>query len=145
MNIVIAADHGGFPLKNGIVAHLRDQGHTVNDLGVNSADSVDYPDIAEMACREYKTGGYDFGILMCGTGIGVSIAANKIKGIRCALVCGIFAAEMAKKHNNANFLAFGGRIDYPEPVNAMVDAYIRAGFAGDRHARRVDKIMSLEC
>ncbi|RKX83249.1 MAG: ribose-5-phosphate isomerase, partial [Spirochaetes bacterium] len=90
------------------------------------------------------SGKYEFGIVCCGTGIGISISANKVDGIRCALPQNIFGAEMSKVHNNANFIAFGGRIDYHDSVNDMVDAYIDAKFEGGRHQRRVDKIMGLE-
>ncbi len=117
----------------------------MDNLGVDSEESVDYPDMAQEACGRYLSdGGYDFGVVCCGTGIGISIAANKVKGIRCALPQNIFAAQMAREHNNANFIAFGGRIDYWEPVEKMLDAFIDSTFAGDRHARRVDKIMGLE-
>jgi ribose 5-phosphate isomerase B len=116
----------------------------VNYLGVTSNDSVDYPDIAKEACLEYKKGGYEFGIVLCGTGIGVSISANKVDGIRCALPQNCYAAAMARRHNDANFIAFGGRIDYPEDPVDMLDAFMDATFEGERHQRRVDKIMALE-
>lgn len=144
MNIIIANDHGAIELKFEIVKHLEANGHTVNNMGVDKADSVDYPDIAEKACTEFKKGGYDFGIVCCGTGIGISISANKVEGIRCALPQNIFAAEMAKAHNNAQFVAFGGRIDYPDSVLDMVDKFMETEFEGDRHLRRVNKIMDLE-
>ena len=145
MKVVVANDHGAVALTQRIVDHLNQRGIDVDYLGVATEDSVDYPDMAKLACDKYLCGGYDFGILCCGTGIGISISANKIHGIRCALPQNIFAATMAKEHNNANFIAFGGRIDYPEPVLAMVDAFIDTEFAGGRHQRRVDKIMNLEC
>ena len=113
-------------------------------MGINSDDSVDYPDIAVIACTEFKKGGYDFGILLCGTGIGMSITANKIKGIRCAQVFDLFTAEMAKSHNDANFIAFGGRIKYSVPVTKMIDKFMDTKFAGERHSRRVSKIMDVE-
>ena len=113
-------------------------------MGVNSDKSVDYPDIALTTCEEFKKGGYDFGILLCGTGIGMSIAANKIKGIRCAQVFDLFTAEMAKEHNDANFIAFGGRIKYSVPVINMIEKFMETKFAGDRHSRRVSKMMDLE-
>jgi ribose 5-phosphate isomerase B len=100
--------------------------------------------MAAQACGEYLAGGYEFGVVCCGTGIGISISANKIDGIRCALPQNVFAAEMAKCHNNANFIAFGGRIDYCEPVLDMVDAFVDNSFEAGRHSRRVDKIMALE-
>jgi ribose 5-phosphate isomerase B len=142
--IIIASDHGAVTLKSEIVSFLKTKNCAVTDLGVNSDAPVDYPDIAVMACREFKKGGYDFGILLCGTGIGVSITANKIKGIRWALIHDLFSAEMAKAHNDANFIAFGGRIKYSVPVEKMIEKFMETEFAGDRHERRVTKIMAAE-
>jgi ribose 5-phosphate isomerase B len=144
MKVVIANDHGALDLKKNIIAFLAEKGIYYTNLGVDTGDSCDYPDMAEKAAAEFKKGGYDFGILLCGTGIGISISANKISGIRCALLQNIFAAKMAKEHNNANFIAFGGRIDYPEPVTDMIAAFISSEFQGGRHAARVDKMMKLE-
>jgi ribose 5-phosphate isomerase B len=143
-NVVIGADHGAFELKTKIIEHLVDRGFTIRNMGVNSSDSVDYPDLAEKTCKEYLSGDYDFGIVCCGTGIGISISANKIDGIRCALPANVFGAEMSKIHNNANFIAFGGRTSYQDSVNDMIDAFINSEFEGGRHQRRVDKIMGLE-
>lgn len=142
--VIIGNDHGAVALKFRIMNFLKKKGYEVVNMGVDTEDSVDYPDIAKAVCAEYKKGGFEFGILGCGTGIGVSISANKIEGIRCALPQNTFAAEMAKAHNNANFLAFGGRIDYPEPVEAMISRFIDTTFLGGRHERRVEKIMALE-
>ncbi|MGD1817030.1 MAG: RpiB/LacA/LacB family sugar-phosphate isomerase [Pleomorphochaeta sp.] len=144
MKIVLANDHGAVELSKKIKAHLETKGYEVNHLGVTEEKSVDYPDMAKLACEEYLKGGYEFGIVCCGTGIGISISANKINGIRCALPQNIFAAQMAKQHNNVNFIAFGGRIDYPENPLDMLDAFIDEKFAGDRHQRRIDKMMNLE-
>jgi len=130
-------------LKQHIVAWLRAQGHEVVNLGVDVEDRVDYPDQAEHAVQEYLKGGYDFGIVCCGTGIGVSIAANKHKGIRCALIHDSYTARMAKEHNNANFVAFGGRVEYAEPVEQMLSIYMNAQFEGGRHAQRVAKLDAL--
>jgi len=143
-NVVIGADHGAYELKAKIIEHLEIRGFSVKNMGVDTKDSVDYPDMAEKTCKEYLSGKYEFGIVCCGTGIGISISANKVDGIRCALPQNIFGAEMSRVHNNANFIAFGGRIDYHDSVNDMVDAYIDAKFEGGRHQRRVDKIMGLE-
>lgn len=143
MKIVLANDHGAVELKNQIIAHLRKLGHEVDNLGVDTADSVDYPDMAAAAAKRYLAGGYDFGIVCCGSGIGIAMAANKHKGIRCAQVFDLFTAEMCKRHNDANFLSFGGRIQYNVPVSAMLDAYLSASFEGDRHARRVAKLDAL--
>lgn len=142
--VVIANDHGGTELKEKIVKYLESKGYEVNNLGVNGEDSADYPDIALEACNEYKKGGYDFGVLVCGTGIGISIAANKIPGIRCALIHNLYTAEMCKNHNNANFITFGGRIDYSNSVESMIDKYIETEFGGDRHQRRIDKMMDID-
>lgn len=142
--IVIASDHGAVALKSEIIAFLKTKQCELKDLGVNSDDPVDYPDIAVLACTEFKRGGYDFGILLCGTGIGVSMTANKIKGIRCALIHDLFTAEMAKAHNDANFIAFGGRVKYNVPVTKMIEKFMETEFSGERHCRRVGKIMDAE-
>ncbi len=142
--VVLGADHGGYELKNRIGKYLESRGYEIIDMGVNSSDSVDYPDMAEKTALEFLKGGYEFGVVCCGTGIGISISANKVKGIRCALPQNIFAAKMSKEHNNANMIAFGGRIEYHESVEDMVEAYISAEFGGGRHDRRVQKIMAIE-
>ncbi|MBP5553021.1 MAG: RpiB/LacA/LacB family sugar-phosphate isomerase [Spirochaetales bacterium] len=143
--VVVANDHGAVELTARIVDFLRQRGFEVNYLGTTENKSVDYPDMAELACTEFKKGDYEFGVLCCGTGIGISISANKIKGIRCALPQNSFAARMAKEHNAANFIAFGGRIDYQEDVLDMLAAYIDAQISQEeRHARRRAKMMFLE-
>jgi len=144
MNIVLGNDHGAVELRKKLVAWLESQGHTVTVVGPDVEESVDYPDIAKEACALYKKGGYDFGIVLCGTGIGISIAANKISGIRCALVHDSFTAALAKQHNNANFIALGGRVTYAENPETIVSAFITAKFEGGRHERRINKIMDLE-
>jgi ribose 5-phosphate isomerase B len=144
MHIIIANDHGAVALKKELVSWLKSQGHEVVNLGVDVEDRVDYPDMAIAACAEYKKGGYDFGILLCGTGIGVSIAANKIDGIRCALIHDRFTATMAREHNNANFIAMGGRVEYSQPPTEILAAYMGSKFQGGRHADRVKKISELE-
>jgi len=144
--VIIGNDHSSVKLKKRINDWLESKGYEVVNIGVDTEDSVDYPDIAEKACHLFLQGGYDFGILFCGTGIGISISANKIKGIRCALIHDTFSAEMAKVHNNANFLAFGGRVTYNEAIEDMIEAYRTAEFEkGGRHQRRVDKMNSLDC
>jgi ribose 5-phosphate isomerase B len=142
--VIIASDHGAVALKSEIISFLKTKSYEVKDMGVNTEDSVDYPDIAVLACEEFNRGGYDFGILLCGTGIGMSITANKIKGIRCAQVFDLFTAEMAKAHNDANFIAFGGRVKYTVPVTEMIDNFMNTTFASDRHTRRVTKIMRID-
>ena len=144
MAVVIGSDHGGFALKEVLMAHLKEKGLEVIDVGCYDTASVDYPDIAEKACREVTEGRCDWGILVCGTGIGISIAANKVKGIRCALVSEAYSAEMTKRHNNANMIAFGGRVTGPDLAKHIVDAYINAEFEGGRHEMRVNKISALE-
>lgn len=144
--VILSNDHGALELKLEVRSFLKSQNLQVVDMGVNSDESVDYPDMAEKCCKEYLSNPdeYLFGILLCGTGIGISMAANKIKGIRCALPQNIFAAQMAKEHNNANFLAFGGRIKYSDSVSDMIEAFMKSNFSGDRHSRRVEKITALE-
>lgn len=140
MNIVIANDHGAVSLKRTIEAWLVSQGHNVTNLGVDEETRVDYPDMAASAVREFRTGEYGLGIVLCGTGIGISIAANRFEGIRCALIHDSFTARMAKEHNNANFLAFGGRVDYPTPVTELLRTFLEAGFEGGRHEQRIAKL-----
>lgn len=142
--IVIAGDHGALELKDTLVTFLKKKYFSVNDLGTFGSSSVDYPDMAKAACDEFNKGGYEFGILLCGTGIGISIAANKIKGIRCALVHDLFTAEMAKAHNNANFIAFGGRVRYDVPVTEMIEKFISTSYEAGRHEARIAKINALE-
>jgi ribose 5-phosphate isomerase B len=144
MKIVISNDHAAVEIKKQLLAWLRGQGHEVVNLGVDVEDRVDYPDMAAAACAEYKKGGYDFGILLCGTGIGISIAANKISGIRCALVHDTFTATLAKEHNDANFIAMGGRVEYQVPPTEILSAFMKAKFQGGRHSDRVAKIMELD-
>lgn len=142
--IAIGSDHGGFELKNEIKKHLESRGFEVKDFGAYTKDSVDYPDIAEAVCKPVANGEFEFGVLVCGTGIGISIAANKIKGIRAAHVTDPYSSEKAKQHNNANIIALGGRITGTDLALKIVDAYIDAEFEGGRHQARVDKIMNLE-
>lgn len=143
--VVVANDHGAVELAGRVVSHLKKRGFEVNYLGTSSLDSVDYPDIAVQACDEYLRGGYEFGVVCCGTGIGISICANKIRGIICALPQNAFACAMAKEHNNANFLAFGGRIEYQESVEAMLDSFIDTKVSdNERHVRRREKMLSLD-
>ena len=144
MKIVLGADHGGFELKEVLKKHLADKGYDLCDVGTYDTNSVDYPDIAKAAAEKITSGEYDWGVLVCGTGIGISIAANKVKGIRCALVTNEYSAEMTKRHNNANMIAFGGRVTGPDLAKSILDAYIAASFEGGRHENRVNKITALE-
>lgn len=144
MAIALGSDHGGFELKNEIKKHLEDLGLAVQDFGTHTKDSVDYPDIAEAVCVPVAAGAFDFGILVCGTGIGISIAANKVDGIRAAHCTDAYSAAKAKEHNNANVICLGGRITGVDLALTIVDAYLGAEFEGGRHQTRVDKIMALE-
>ena len=144
MAVAIGSDHGGFELKEVLSAHLKSKGFDVVDVGTYDTNSVDYPDIAQKACGEVTSGRCDWGVLVCGTGIGISIAANKVKGIRCALVSNEYSAEMTKRHNNANMIAFGGRVTGPDLAKNILDAYIKAEFEGGRHEKRIEKISALE-
>ena len=142
--IVIGCDHGAFELKTVLIEHLKSLGKEVVDCGCYDTKSVYYPDIAEKVCAEVNTGNYEFGILLCGTGIGISMAANKIDGIRCALLSNEFSARMTRQHNNANVIAMGGRVVGPELAKSIVNAYMSAEFEGGRHQARIDKIHALE-
>ena len=144
MRIAIGSDHGGLALKGAIAAFLQGRGHEVLDLGTDSEASVDYPDFGEKVARAVAAGQADQGIVLCGTGIGISIAANKIPGIRAALVTDAFMARMAREHNDANVLALGGRILTPEQGCELVAAWLDATFEGGRHQGRLDKIAALE-
>lgn len=143
-NIVIASDHGGVSLKSDLIQRLEAAGHVVKNLGVDEETSVDYPDIAETACKEILIDTVDCGILICGTGLGISIAANKINGIRAALCGDSFTARMAREHNNANVLVLGARVIGSELAWDIVTSYLSADFSGGRHQKRVDKITALE-
>ena len=142
--IAIGSDHGGFELKEVIKKHLEGRGFTFEDFGTLTGEAVDYPDIAEAVCKPVAEGKFEFGILVCGTGIGISIAANKVDGIRAAHVTDPYSSEKAKQHNNANVITLGGRITGSDLALKIVDAYIDAEFEGGRHQARVDKIMKLE-
>lgn len=142
--IGIGSDHGGYTLKEHIKKMLEEKGIEVKDFGTHSTDSVDYPDIAKAVCKSITNGECECGILICGTGIGMSIAANKIKGIRAAHVTDSYSARMTKEHNNANVICLGERITGIEIANDIVNAYLNAEFAGGRHEKRVSKLMALE-
>ena len=144
MKIAIASDHGGFDLKDIIVEYLKEKGYEVTDYGISENKRVDYPDYAALVADGISKGKEELGILICGTGLGMSIAANKISGIRAACVSDSFSAKMAREHNNANILCFGGRVVGDEVAKTLVDAFLEAEFAEVRHSTRVDKIMSFE-
>lgn len=138
--IALGADHGGFELKEKIRHYLADQGHTVTDCGTHSAESVDYPDFARKVAERVAAKGADFGIVVCGTGLGVAMTANKVRGIRAAPCSETLSARFARSHNDANILTMGGRlIDYSTAVK-ILDVFLSTPFEGGRHQRRVDKI-----
>ena len=142
--IAIGSDHGGFILKGEVISHLKQNGYEVKDYGTYSDESCDYPDYAALVGEAVSAGDYECGILICGTGIGVSIAANKIKGIRAACVSDTFSAKMCRAHNNANILCFGERVVGHGLAMELVDAYLETEFEGDRHIHRIEKISALE-
>lgn len=142
--LAIGSDHGGFELKGHIVEHLKEKGIEVKDYGVYCEDSVDYPDCAKPVCEAILNGSAELGILICGTGIGISMAANKFHGIRAALCGDVFSAKMAKEHNNANIICLGGRVTGRELVCMIVDTFLEAKFQGGRHQQRIDKIHAIE-
>lgn len=142
--VAVACDHGGLDLKILLVGKLREGKYEVQDLGVQSPDSVDYPDYALAVARAVARGNADLGILLCGTGIGMSIAANKVPGIRAALAGDEFSARMAREHNDANVLCLGGRVLGPDRAVAILWAWLDARFEGGRHQRRIDKIHAAE-
>ena len=144
--VIMSNDHAGVQLAQRLMEFLNKEGYEVDWLGTKTEESVDYPDMARKACEKYiNTGGYEFGVLICGTGIGISISANKIKGIFCALPQNCFAAQMAKEHNNANFIAFGARIDYPQSPEEMLKSFINAEVSqSERHIIRRNKMFELE-
>ena len=140
MKLVIGNDHAGVDLKNMIKEHLRKQGHEVINIGTNTLDSVDYPDIAKELSKYILKGKAQYGILICGTGIGISVSANKVEGIRAALAHNEFTAKLSRLHNNANVIALGARVIGDELAKACVDTFIGTEFEGGRHAKRVCKI-----
>lgn len=145
MKITIGNDHGAVELKEEVKMVLHEfEDVRVTDVGTFGTESVDYPDIAEKVCADVVSGKADRGIVLCGTGIGISIAANKIDGIRAALCGDVYSAIMSRKHNDANVLAMGGRVTGIGPAGEIVRAWVCTEFEGGRHARRVDKIMALE-
>jgi ribose 5-phosphate isomerase B len=144
MKIAIGADHAGYELKEKIKAHLQQQGHELTDEGTVSNDSVDYPDFAAKVAHEVKNKRADYGVLVCGSGIGMTIAANKVHGIRAANLNNVVEAQLSREHNNANVAAFGARLVKENDAMKIVDTFLNTKFAGGRHERRVEKIAELE-
>jgi len=145
MKIAIGSDHGGFILKSEILEHIQSKGYEVKDFGCYSMESMDYPDVAHEVSEAVVKGGYDRGILICGTGIGISIAANKVPGIRAALCGDCFSAKASREHNNANVLAMGERVTGVGLAKMISDIWLTTEFEGGRHVRRVGKIEEIEC
>lgn len=144
MKIVIGCDHGGFEHKNAISEHLKDRGFEVVDCGIYENKSIDYPDVAVKVCEQITNGNCERGILVCGTGIGMSLAANKINGIRAAACSEHFSAKYTRLHNNSNVLCLGGRVIGIGTALELVDLFVDTEFEGGRHQTRIDKVMSLE-
>jgi ribose 5-phosphate isomerase B len=144
LKIAIGSDHGGFRLKEEIIAHLKAKGTEYKDFGIFSEESVDYPDVALEVAEEVAARNFEFGILICGTGIGIGIAANKVPGIRAALCSDTFSAHACREHNNANILTIGQRVVGSGLALDIVDVFLNSQFEGDRHKRRIDKISEIE-
>lgn len=142
--ILIASDHGGFHLKKAVCSHLQDKGYTLEDLGCHSESAVDYPDFASLVASRVSAGEVERGVLVCGTGVGMAISANKFSGVRAASIGDIFSARLSREHNDLNVLCLGGRMVAPALACAIVDEFLKNNFGGDRHQRRLDKIIKLE-
>lgn len=142
--IAVGCDHGGFEMKGEIVDYLNELGFEVGDHGIKEKVSVDYPIIAQKVANAVASGEYELGILICGTGIGMSLAANKVNGIRAAACSEVYSAKFTRLHNNSNILCLGGRVIGPETAKIMVDAFVNTEFEGGRHQRRVDMISAIE-
>ena len=145
MKIAIACDHGGLNLKKALIAYLEKNGYEYVDFGTDSTDSCDYPDYALPAAESVAKGECDRGIVICSTGIGVSIVANKIKGIRCALLSDTMTARLTREHNDTNMMALGAGVTGPMLAQEIVDVWLATDFShSERHQRRIDKVMALE-
>ena len=144
MKIAVACDHGGFRLKNVLVEYLKDNGYEVEDFGTNSEDSCDYPDYAGKAAKAVASGACDKGVVVCGTGIGVSITANKVNGIRCALCHDVFSAKATRAHNDSNMIAMGQRVIGEGLALEILKAWLSTEFEGGRHVQRIEKMMAYE-
>ena len=144
MKIAVACDHGALDLKNAVIAHLKELGHEVVNFGTDTLDSCDYSDFAVPAAKAVASGECDRGIVICTTGIGISISANKVKGIRCALLSDTVSARLTRQHNDTNMMALGQGIVGEKLALEIVDIWIDTAFEGGRHQRRVDKVMAIE-
>lgn len=144
MKVAVGSDHGGFKLKAEVMKHLTEKGIEFKDFGTYSEDSCDYPEFAEKVAHQVVDKNYDFGILICGTGIGIGIAANKVDGVRAALCSDTFSAHACREHNNANILTMGERVIGPGLALDIVDIFLSTEFQGGRHQTRIDKIKKIE-
>ncbi len=144
MKIVVGSDHGGYAIKEAMKEFLRKLGHEVTDVGTDSDSSVDYPDYAERVARVVSSGDFERGLLCCGTGIGMSMTANKVHGIRAAVCHNAFTAEMSRRHNDANVLCLGGRVLSVEEAQEILRVWMEAPFDGKRHERRVGKVNQMD-
>lgn len=144
MKIAFCCDHGGFIAKDAVFNYLQSKGYEIKDFGTNSDVSCDYPDYAFPAAESVASGECDYGILICGTGIGMSICANKVKGVRCAHVTNVFSAEVTRQHNHSNMIAMGARINTVEEILSFIDKFLTTGEEGGRHDTRVAKIKQYE-
>jgi len=144
VKIAIGSDHAGYELKELVKKHLQERGHGIRDFGTDSTESTDYPDFAEKVGEAVAAGDFERGILICGTGIGISIAANKIPGVYCGLVGDCFSAKASRWHNNTNVIALGARVIGPGLALEIIDTWLETKFKGDRHQRRIDKIVEIE-
>ena len=144
MKIAIGSDHGGYDLKEQVKTWLQEMGHEVEDFGCHGKESCDYPDFGAAAARAVASGQCEKGVVICTTGIGISMTANKVKGIRCALCGDPWSAEMTRRHNDANMLAMGAGVVGPQLARQILEAFLTHDFEGGRHQRRGDKLMALE-
>lgn len=144
MKIAIGSDHAGFELKQKIAARLKQQGHDVIDEGTLDTNSVDYPDYARKVGHDVADGRAQYGVLVCGSGIGMAIAANKVPGVRAAQIGRVEEAQLSREHNNLNVLAIGARLTGEDDAYKIVDTFLKTGFSGGRHAQRVEKIAQIE-
>ena len=144
MKIALGSDHGGFKLKNEIISYLKENGYEIKDFGTYTTESCDYPEYAQKVAEVVANKEFDFGILVCGTGIGISMSANKVPGIRAALCSDTFSAHATREHNDANILTMGERVVGKGLAIDIVKAFLGAEFEGDRHARRINKITEIE-
>ncbi len=144
MKIAIGSDHGGYEMKEIIIDYLKDKGHDICDFGTKVCESVDYPVYGKRVAEAVAAGQHDLGILICGTGVGISIAANKVAGIRAVVCSEPYSAKLSRQHNNANILALGARVIAPDLAKMIIDEFLAAEFEGGRHQKRIDMLSEIE-